>query len=90
MSPPGWSATNLASRAGAFPLGSIESRAAARALAVSKRIEKEIIRVEVVHIAASAADLPSSSRYECKNCIIELIHLNSEGHRSPDRVIAAT
>jgi hypothetical protein len=76
-------ATNSAPRPGAFPLGSIESRAAARALAWRKSGKKEVLRVEVVHIAAFRGDLPSSSRYECENCIIELIHLNSEGYRSP-------
>jgi hypothetical protein len=78
MSPPALSATNSAPRPGDFPLGSVESRAVARALADGKTGEKEILRVEVVHIATPASNVPASSRYECENCIVEIIHRTSE------------
>jgi hypothetical protein len=71
------SAIDLAPRPGDFPVGSIESRAAARTLAGNKKEVKEILRVDVKHISASASELPASSRHECENCIIEIIHRGS-------------
>jgi hypothetical protein len=69
--------TDSGPRPGDFPVGSIESRVAAGALAGNKKEVKEILRVDVKHISASASELPASSRHECENCIIEIIHRGS-------------
>lgn len=76
-------ATNSGPRPGDFPLGSVKSRVAARALAGSKTTAKEVHRLVITHIGVSPSDLHPSTRTECENCIVETIHKNSDGYTSP-------
>ena len=52
----GVASARIGVRPGHFPLGSIESRAAARALAVQLRVSQEPLRVVVEHIGFPERD----------------------------------
>lgn len=60
-----------------YPMGSPESRAAARAMA-QDRI-KTFIRVRIIHIGREGSDgLPSPYRIQSEDCIVELIHVGGD------------
>jgi hypothetical protein len=75
--------TNSGLRPGDFTIGSVESRAAARALAEAKTKAKEVHRLVITHIGAAPNDLHPSTRRESENCIVEIIHKTSDGYTSP-------
>jgi len=60
-----------------FPVGSPQSRAAARALAESRI--KSFIQVKIIHIGRSGSDgLPSMRRIQSSDSVVEIVHIPSD------------
>ena len=71
--------TNSGPKPGDFPIGSVESRAAARALAEHKTEVKKVLRVEVEHMwergpGKLPPELPPDTRHESETGIVEIVH----------------
>jgi hypothetical protein len=61
-------------RPGEFPLGSVESRAAARVLA--KEVPLDVLRVTIVHIGKRDAEgLPLPAKVNWPGGITEIVHI---------------
>jgi len=59
-----------------FPLGSAESRAAARVQLERSKEPKEVIRVRVVHVGDDGKEpLPPSQRHRWTGGVTEIIHV---------------
>lgn len=57
-----------------FPVGSPESRAAARAMA--ERKIKSFIRVKIIHVGRRGSDgLPPMQRMRSIDCVTEIVHV---------------
>lgn len=58
-----------------FPLGSLQSRVAARTRLDKPPTPERVLRVTVEHIAHDPAlPLPPNTRTECGDCVVEIIH----------------
>jgi len=71
--------TNSGPKPGDFPIGSVESRAAARALAEHKTEAKEVLRVEVKRMwergpGKLPPKLPPDTRHESEASVTEIVH----------------
>jgi hypothetical protein len=71
--------TNSGPKPGDFPIGSVESRAAARGLAEHKTEVKKVLRVDIEHMwergpGKLPPELPADTRYETETCIVEIVN----------------
>lgn len=66
---------NNTPKPGDFPIGSVESRAAMRAMIEHKSESKHVVRVILERVGGSSDTPSSTERIEGADCVVELVRV---------------